>query len=376
MTSTIYRSTKLFVLYTLLQAVIVLAQPLDTAIGSHTHNGMSSNSIRLPANDATDTCPHGSTCCPVCGMALQIDDSFKLVYNEGQYLNTCSLGCAHKLADDPLLYQTSNSEGILASGSALEQTDELSRKDQETDDHISDHNAGDLEGKQCPVCGMQATKEHYIHFKGRQSLWFCGMSNQVTNFFEAPRNYLRTIKHMKKDVEDVSYCSGRTVMFMYDGFTTQDTTCIVLWFSWFVLDSRFKMMVGMLACFGLAVFHEYMSSYRRGLVYLQRMQALEGRPRKGSDDSTERTTLIVSPGNRGSNKHRRNKKLDATVALLHGLSLVTGYLAMLAAMTYSTYLFLSVIAGFSTGQYLFRDCDAPIAPGDTIEVSGDPCCAV
>lgn len=31
------------------------------------------------------------------------------------------------------------------------------------------------EGKQCPVCGMQASAEHAIDFNGNQSLFFCNM---------------------------------------------------------------------------------------------------------------------------------------------------------------------------------------------------------
>jgi hypothetical protein len=47
---------------------------------------------------------------------------------------------------------------------------------------------------------------------------------------------------------------------------------------------------------------------------------------------------------------------------------------MLAVMTYHALLFVSAVFGFATGQYLYKDCDAPRVEGDMVEVGGEPCC--
>eukprot|EP01134_Creolimax_fragrantissima_P004720 CFRG4720T1 len=322
-------------------------------------------------NDVVHSCPPGSTCCPVCGMTVEAKSSVDLIFNEGQELHTCSAGCAHLLMQNPLGYQINNSAG-LKSGRAI--TGDMHGEDELeiAHDHDRDHNGASIvDGKRCPVCGMQATQEHYIDFKGNQALHFCGMARQVEKFVENPTAYLQATKKSDAvEVDQQSYCSGRTVMYMYQGFTTNDTTCIVLWFSSFILDSRTKVFLGVIFCFLLAVFHEYLSAYRRGLVYLQRLTAHNG----SSTSPNEKTSLLVCekiavPG-------RRNRQLDITVAALYGVSITLGYLLMLAAMTYHSGLFIAVVLGFSCGQYMFKDCDSPVVAGDLIEISSEPCCAV
>jgi hypothetical protein len=39
------------------------------------------------------------------------------------------------------------------------------------------------------------------------------------------------------------YCVGRTVMYMTEGFTASDETCLVLFFGPWILDARWKMYV-------------------------------------------------------------------------------------------------------------------------------------
>jgi hypothetical protein len=67
--------------------------------------------------------------------------------------------------------------------------------------------------------------------------------------------------------------------------------------------------------------------------------------------------------------------LDIWVSALHGVSMALGYLVMLAVMSYHTGLFAAAIAGFSVGQFVFKDADAPLVRGEPVEVSAEPCCS-
>ena len=53
---------------------------------------------------------------------------------------------------------------------------------------------------------------------------------------------------------------------------------------------------------------------------------------------------------------------------LFGLNLVSGYLAMLVAMTYSIELFICVVIGLMAGHFFFN---TKTAAGESV----DPCCA-
>eukprot|EP01134_Creolimax_fragrantissima_P004349 CFRG4349T1 len=370
--------SKVLVLAILLStiSILTLARTLTSSIAVRnlgSHEEMTQYMYRTKDGmEKQDFCPVGQICCPVCGMSVpDVKKSAAVVLNEGQEIHACSDGCAHKLFDDVLSYSLGTDRELLT--------------DANIETHESVNTRVNMDGTQCPVCSMQATKGHYVRMKGNQYVYFCGMDKQVEMFTKDPKKYLDTIRNTKGEDEGDVYCSGRTVMFMYSGFTTSDTTCIVLWFSWFVLDSRIKVCTGVVACFMLAVFHEYMSAYRRKLVYMQRMQGFT--PEKRSllgGHSVEQTSHSTSPDSsqinmtrfaeRASAVHVRNRGLDLTVALLYGLSIIMGYLLMLAAMTFHTALFMGVVTGFVCGQYLFRDCDAPVIPGEPVVASTEPCC--
>ena len=71
----------------------------------------------------------------------------------------------------------------------------------------------------------------------------------------------------------------------------------------------------------------------------------------------------------------RTFALDVAVALLYGVSLAIGYMLMLCVMTYHAGILMATVAGFSVGQLLFKDADAPIVVGEPIEVGTEPCCS-
>jgi hypothetical protein len=56
-------------------------------------------------------------------------------------------------------------------------------------------------------------------------------------------------------------------MYMTDGFTWSDTTCLVFMVSGLVIDSRYKLWFAAAFTFALAICHEWLMSVRRRLVY-------------------------------------------------------------------------------------------------------------
>lgn len=56
-------------------------------------------------------------------------------------------------------------------------------------------------------------------------------------------------------------------------------------------------------------------------------------------------------------------------SLLHGLRMFVAYLLMLAVMTYDLALFVSIVAGFTIGYYLFT------TDTSKVPISADPCCS-
>lgn len=166
-------------------------------------------------------------------------------------------------------------------------------------------------------------------------------------------------------------------MYMVSGFTLEDTTCLVLYFAAWVLDSRFKTVLACLGCFAMAILHEALVAVRRRLVYKQRLAR-----HSTITSTTAPQTLSSSDANlelQLQHQHQLIKSptlaLDVGVAVLYGGSIALGYLVMLAVMTYHPGLFVAAIAGFSSGQFFFKDAEAPLVLGDAVEVAADPCCS-
>lgn len=235
----------------------------------------------------------------------------------------------------------------------------------------------------CPMCGMDGDAHNALDFKGDQAIFLCAMENEDSKnkFLTNPKDYISKMSTTGPAAAQNStagssrsvteaYCSGRTVMYMSSGFTWEDTTCLVFMFESLVIDSRSKLWLAALATFALGVFHEWLMSLRRKLVYKQREARTRGTP---FGDKSERVPLLS--GNHASAlKEVPTRVLDIGVALLYGCSLTIGYVAMLAVMTYHTLLLVAAVAGFSTGQYMYKDCDAPRFEGDMVEVGAEPCC--
>lgn len=129
------------------------------------------------------------------------------------------------------------------------------------------------------------------------------------------------------------------VMYM-DGFSWSlkgGESCINLYFGSWTLDTRGKFFLGMVGVVLLGFFTEFVSRLRHDLA----------KKAKGSANEDHFKYSLLQTG-------------------LHGLHALSGYLLMLATMTFSCELMLSVIAGLMTGYYHFG--------GATFNTS-NPCCA-
>ena len=116
-----------------------------------------------------------------------------------------------------------------------------------------------------------------------------------------------------------------------------ESSCINLFFVSWTLDTAGKFIIGMLGVVLLGIGTEGISRIRHGVV---------NKARSCPPEEHLKYTLIQTG--------------------LHGLHAFSGYMLMLATMTFSCEMMLSVIIGLMIGYYSF---------GRTEVVSANPCCA-
>ena len=142
-----------------------------------------------------------------------------------------------------------------------------------------------------------------------------------------------------------AFCNANMGMVMFmDGFRWAlkgGGSCLNLYFPGWTLDSRGKIIASMIGVLVLAILTEAISKYRHRL------------------SQRAKKTYFQSP---------EAKTLRLTQTSLHGLHALTGYVLMLATMTFSLELMLCVIIGLVIGYAIFG--------GDQYShVTTNPCCA-
>lgn len=136
---------------------------------------------------------------------------------------------------------------------------------------------------------------------------------------------------------------GGMIMYM-DGFrfsSTGNQPCLNLYFPSWTLDTPLKFAMALIFVFGLSFSTEAVSKFRHNL---------SKRP-VGRDIQARRTRQMLISG-------------------LHGIQALLGYVVMLATMTFSVEILVSVVLGLSTGYYF---CFAGEA-GLEGHVTTNPCC--
>ena len=147
------------------------------------------------------------------------------------------------------------------------------------------------------------------------------------------------------DDTNQAFCSGSMGMVMFmDGFhwaLKRGNQCINLYFPSWTLDSKGKVIGAMIGVLLLAIVTEGISKYRHTL------------------SQKAKKTYYLS---------QEAKILRLTQTTLHGFHAFTGYILMLATMTFALELLLSVIVGLVIGYAIFG--------GDQYShVTTNPCCA-
>jgi len=142
-------------------------------------------------------------------------------------------------------------------------------------------------------------------------------------------------------VDGSSFCMESMAMVMYmDGFHWSlkgESGCINLFFASWMLNSTGKFIGAMIGIILLGISTEAVSRLRR---------VVANRARNSTTEESLKYSLYQTS--------------------LHGLHALSGYLLMLAVMTFSLELVLSVILGLTIGFFRFGDVTLPTAT---------PCCA-
>jgi copper transporter 1 len=117
--------------------------------------------------------------------------------------------------------------------------------------------------------------------------------------------------------------------------------CLNLYFPSWTLDTRFKFFVCLVSVFLLAFGTEGVSKYRHSL----------SSRRMSSGRQARRTRQIM-------------------ISSLHGVQALLGYMVMLATMTFSVEILLSVVLGLSSGYYYYFAGEIGLEG----HVTTNPCC--
>lgn len=152
------------------------------------------------------------------------------------------------------------------------------------------------------------------------------------------------VKPPVDDTKSSDFCFGGTSMYM-DGFNWFGDTCAIYLFRFWVLNSRFKLLVATIGTIFYGMVMELVIRLRRDYVPML---------------TTRRYSRLV-----GS-------------AMSYGAQLTLGYSLMLVVMIYSIPLFFAVILGLCLGHVAFNAKDALVPPGalspSTAKETHQSCC--
>lgn len=130
------------------------------------------------------------------------------------------------------------------------------------------------------------------------------------------------------------FCTGEGTV-MFNGFQlTANGSCVRLFFTSWVLNSGFKYALGFIGIFLIAVFNEFLATFRE--QFRQRLREIPP------------STRYAQFGKKGM------------LVSLYMLQMTIAYFAMLVVMIYETGLFIALILGFSTGFLLFKNLDQDV----------------
>ncbi|RLN52978.1 hypothetical protein BBJ29_008912 [Phytophthora kernoviae] len=240
--------------------------------------------------------------------------------------------------------------------------------------HGHDHHE---ESVLCPVCGMQSssTGPEVVMQNGDQAVHACSMTharqvyNQILSF-----RAVWSDEEAASSKEEQNFCSGPgTTMLNGFSFGSGSTPCILLWFPGWVLDSRFRYILGGVIVALVAVFNEYLLQLRRVLRKESSVKRLlsSNAPHAAENAqllrSTTQSMLLAESCGPAWFRTLTPETQHGVHSALHGLTLFIAYMLMLVSMTYDLALLLWVIAGYVVGHYVFGERREAALSGDDVE---------
>lgn len=221
----------------------------------------------------------------------------------------------------------------------------------------------------CPVCGMEASATggptvHVAH--GDQAIHTCSMfhAHQVHDqilLFRDDKSAAAAPEEQGEAPRDEGFCTGPgTTMLNGFGFTQGVSPCILLWFPGWVLNSRWRYLLGCLLVALTAIFNEYLLQLRRVL----RKESSIKRAAANGATASEVTQLLrsTSAGMPLAQtcapawfRTLSADKQHAVHCFLHGFTILIAYMLMLVSMTYDYVLFACCILGYVAGHYIYGE---------------------
>lgn len=166
------------------------------------------------------------------------------------------------------------------------------------------------------------------------------------------------------DTSETSFCQGGGYDMFMGGFSSGwvSADCLLLFFSDWTLDTRGKFMSACVGVFSMGLLVEYCTKVRRNLFRKVSCAVCHSKVRPVYLRLTLHMPLVFFLMQRWSTRRQ------VYLVCLHGLQVLLAYLLMLAAMSYSSEIFVSVILGLTTGYSIFNLASPP-------PTSTEPCCA-
>ncbi|DBA01576.1 TPA: hypothetical protein N0F65_011547 [Lagenidium giganteum] len=235
------------------------------------------------------------------------------------------------------------------------------------------------DGVLCPICGMETSSHDSpeVFMKhGDQVVRACSMFH-ARQLYDGMMLFQDTAMDgssssvegadASKEITKHEFCTGPGTT-MLNGFSFSSggpSPCILLWFPGWVLTTRWRFA---LACFLVAfsaIFNEYLLHVRRILRKESRREKILRTSGAYNEAATEASQLLRSasqtlPAASSGCCPAWFRTLSPDMQHLihcgmHGLTIFIAYMLMLVSMTYDWSLFMSTIAGYIVGHFVFGE---------------------
>ncbi|KAJ0401686.1 hypothetical protein ATCC90586_001492 [Pythium insidiosum] len=244
----------------------------------------------------------------------------------------------------------------------------------------------------CPICGMEAASKggpQVLMKHGDQSIHTCSLfharevHDNILNFRDSSTDNAAAGAgaDMSSSEDEQAFCTGPGTT-MLNGFSLFQggamrggQPCILLWFPGWILNTRWRYVLGCLLVTLCGMMNEYLLRVRR---ILRRESNFKRSQLQNGSSAAEVTKLL------GSNSTAAALTTPSTARIptwfrtlspesqhlvhcaLHGLTIFIAYMLMLVSMTYDGVLFLCCIAGYVLGYFIFGERREAVPETDSL----------